>query len=183
MRKRTYATAALVGVLLALAAVGCAPAPAAASFDLSSPAFGAGQPIPRVYTCEGGLQSPPLAWGEPPTGTQSFALIVDDPDAPMGTYVHWVLYNIPASARQLPAGVPAGAELPDGSRQGKGSNGKTSYFGPCPPSGTHRYFFKLYALDGVLNLEAGATKAQLLAAMKKHILGQAELMGTYQGGQ
>jgi len=171
--------------LLALAASGCAPAPTPAvpTFDLSSPAFGAGQPIPRAHTCDGSQLSPPLAWGEPPAGTQSFALIVEDPDAPAGTYVHWVLYDIPVRARQLPAGVPAGNWLPDGSRQGKGGNGKTSYSGPCPPSGTHRYFFRLYALDRVLNLEAGATRAHLLAAMAKHILGQAELMGTCRRGQ
>jgi hypothetical protein len=114
-----------------------------------------------------------------PEGTRSFALIADDPDAPVGTWVHWVLYNIPSSARTLIESIPADAKLADGSINGKNSWGKPGYGGPCPPSGTHRYFFKLYALDTVLNLGSGATKEQLLNAMQGHILGQAELMGKY----
>jgi hypothetical protein len=120
-----------------------------------------------------------LAWNDPPAGAASLALIVDDPDAPGGVWVHWVLYNIPAEARGLPEGVPAQDELPDGSRHGVNSWGRRDYGGPCPPSGTHRYFFKLYALDTMLDLPAGATKEELLAAMQGHILGEAELMGTY----
>ena len=149
------------------------------AFELTSTAFGQGEPIPRRYTCDGEDISPPLQWSDPPQGTQSFALIADDPDAPMGTWVHWVLYNIPAQARGLPEAVSSDAELPDGSRHGQNSWRRLGYGGPCPPSGTHRYFFKLYALDAQLDLAAGANKKQLLRAMEGHVLAQAELMGTY----
>jgi Raf kinase inhibitor-like YbhB/YbcL family protein len=153
------------------------------ALELTSSAFAAGQPIPRSYTCDGADMSPPLQWGAPPAHTQSFALIVDDPDAPLGTWTHWVLYNLPASARELPAGVAAGAERPDGSRQGHNSSNRAGYQGPCPPSGTHRYFFRLYALDTMLNLPAGAKANTLRDAMQGHILAQGELMGTYARGQ
>ncbi len=146
---------------------------------LTSTAFTHGAMIPKRYTCDDQDISPPLSWSEPPEKTQSFALIMDDPDAPMGTWVHWVIYNIPVTARALPEGVPADGDLPDGSRQGRNSWRKIGYGGPCPPSGTHRYFFKLYALDTVLALAAGATKDELLKAMEGHILAQAELMGRY----
>ena len=148
-------------------------------FELTSSAFAPGEPIPRKYTCDGEDISPPLRWGDPPQDTQSFALIADDPDAPMGTFVHWVLYNLLAEARALLEAVPTDAELPDGSRHGQNSWQRLGYGGPCPPSGTHRYFFKLYALDTVLDLAAGASKEQLLQAMEGHILAQAELMGVY----
>ncbi|MDO9128697.1 MAG: YbhB/YbcL family Raf kinase inhibitor-like protein [Anaerolineales bacterium] len=151
----------------------------AMSFQLTSTAFTQGNLIPAQYTCTGEDISPPLAWDEPPAGTQSLALIMDDPDAPAGTWVHWVIYNTPASAGSLPENVPPDAKLADGSLQGKNSWGKPGYGGPCPPSGTHRYFFKLYALDAVLTLASGVTKAELLTAMEGHILGYAELMGTY----
>ncbi len=146
---------------------------------LTSAAFSHGAMIPKRYTCDGEDISPPLSWSEPPEKTQSFALIMDDPDAPMGTWVHWVIYNIPATARSLPEGVPADGDLPDGSRHGRNSWRRLGYGGPCPPSGTHRYFFKLYALDTVLPLAAGATKEELLKAMEGHIVAQAELMGRY----
>lgn len=146
---------------------------------LTSPAFAQGATIPRQYTCDGKDISPALQWGEPPEKTQSFALIMDDPDAPMGTWVHWVLYNLPATARSLPEGVPPAADLADGSHHGRNSWKRLGYGGPCPPSGTHRYFFKLYALDAKLNLASGATKEELLKAMEGHILAQAELMGRY----
>jgi Raf kinase inhibitor-like YbhB/YbcL family protein len=149
------------------------------TLELTSTAFAPGQPIPSKYTCDGENVSPPLHWSDPPHGTQSLALICDDPDAPAGTWVHWVLYNLLAKARALPEAVPANADLPDGSRQGKNSGGRLGYSGPCPPSGTHRYFFKLYALDTVLGLASGADKSQLLQAMQGHILAQTELMGTY----
>lgn len=135
--------------------------------------------IPRVYTCDGEDRSVPLAWTEPPAGTQSFALIADDPDAPAGTWVHWVLYNIPAHTRALLEGLGPLASLPDGSLHGKNSWRKLGYGGPCPPRGTHRYFFKLYALDIQLALQPGATKDDVLKAMEGHILAQTELMGTY----
>ena len=145
------------------------------TFELTSVAFAAGEPIPAKYTCDGANVSPPLAWSDAPPGTQSLALIMDDPDAPAGTWDHWLLFNIPANVRNLPeqAGAPAG------SVDGKNGWGRTGYGGPCPPRGTHRYFFKLYALAAKLDLPAGANKSQLLRAMKTHILAQAELMGTY----
>lgn len=149
------------------------------SFELTSPAFAHGEPIPRQYTCDGADISPPLHWSDPPQGAQSLALIADDPDAPMGTWVHWVLYNLPAETRGLPEAVPPDADLPDGSRHGRSSWRRLGYGGPCPPGGTHRYFFKLYALDTVLDLAPGASKKRLLRAMKGHILIQAELMGVY----
>ncbi|MDA8382716.1 MAG: YbhB/YbcL family Raf kinase inhibitor-like protein [Betaproteobacteria bacterium] len=148
------------------------------TLTLTSPSFRSGEPIPKPYTCDGADGSPPLAWTGTPADTKAFALVVEDPDAPGGTWVHWVLYNIPAHAHALEADVPHGAALPDGARQGLNSWRKTGYGGPCPPSGTHRYWFHLYALDSPLDLKA-PTKAQLLDAMKGHILGKAELMGPY----
>lgn len=149
------------------------------AFELTSTAFAQGDPIPAKYTCDGQDISPPLGWSDPPEGTRSFALINDDPDAPVGTWDHWVLYNLPSEARSLPEAVSSDAELPDGSRNGQNSWRRLGYGGPCPPSGTHRYFFKLYALDTALGLDPGAGKQQVLTAMEGHILGQAELMGVY----
>jgi Raf kinase inhibitor-like YbhB/YbcL family protein len=148
-------------------------------FELTSTGFAHEESIPSKYTCDGEDVSPSLQWGDPPPGTQSFALIMDDPDAPAGTWVHWVLYGLPAQARTLPVGVVPDAELADGGRHGKNSWGRSGYGGPCPPSGTHRYFFKLYALDTMLDLDPGASKEQLLQAMEGHIVAQAELMGMY----
>jgi Raf kinase inhibitor-like YbhB/YbcL family protein len=145
------------------------------TFEISSPAFAQGETIPVKYTCDGADVSPPLRWDEPPAGTGSLALIADDPDAPVGTWVHWVVFNLPADAREL----PEQATLPGGSQDGTNSWGRTGYGGPCPPSGTHRYFFKLYALDTTLDLAVGASKEELLQAMEGHILAQTELMGTY----
>ena len=145
------------------------------SMNLTSSAFTQGQPIPEKFSCKGADRSPALAWTEPPAGTKSFALIMDDPDAPVGTWVHWVLFNIPASAR----GLPEAASFTDGSVQGTTSAHSVGYHGPCPPSGTHRYFFKLYALDTTLNLTSSADKKAVLAALEDHILAQAELMGTF----
>lgn len=148
-------------------------------FTLTSSAFAYGASIPARYTCDGEDISPPLQWSAPPAATQSFALIMDDPDAPAGTWVHWVLYNLPAESRSLPESIPAEAQLPDGSRHGKNSWRRPGYGGPCPPGGTHRYFFKLYALDTLLTLDGDVTEEHLLQAMEGHILAQAELMGTY----
>jgi Raf kinase inhibitor-like YbhB/YbcL family protein len=150
-----------------------------AALEFSSPAFESGQPIPIPYTCDGEDVSPPLSWDDSPAATQSFALIFDDPDAPGGTWVLWVLYDIPGGNQGLPEAVPAQAELSDGSRHGQNSWDRLDYGGPCPPSGTHRYFFKLYALDTALGLEPGADKARLQQAMEGHIIAGAELMGTY----
>ena len=144
------------------------------SLQITSNAFANGQSIPVKYSCKGNNISPDLAWSEPPAGTQSFALIVDDPDAPMGTWVHWVLYNLPASTRSLQENTNS-----TGMSTGKNSSGNMHYDGPCPPSGTHRYYFKLYALDTNLNLSPGATKEQVLNAMQGHVLAQGELMGTF----
>jgi len=152
----------------------------AMAFDLKSSAFTAGADIPKKFACEGPDVSPALSWGDPPAGTKSISLIMDDPDAPAGIWVHWVLYDLPASARELPEGVPKDHELKNGARQGRNDFGKIGYGGPCPPPGRpHRYFFKLYALSARTDLKAGATKAELEKAMRGHILGQVELMGRY----
>src|SRR3990170_4995488 len=132
--------------VLAVSACGPAPTPTqevSMSLSISSTAFSNGGPIPSKYSCKGQDVSPPLAWGDPPAGTQSFALIMDDPDAPMGTWVHWVMFNIPASARGLSEATPTTPQLAGGSLQGVTSARSSGYHGPCPPSGTHRYFFKL----------------------------------------
>lgn len=150
------------------------------SIQMTSSAFSAGETIPRKFTCDGPDLSPKLTWNAPPAGTQSIAFIVDDPDAPVGTWVHWVLYDLPADTRELLEGVAKQDQLASGARQGRNDFGKIGYGGPCPPAGNpHRYFFKLYALDAKLGLKAGATKAEVERAMKGHILAQAELMGTY----
>ena len=153
------------------------------TFKISSPAFSHHCSIPPVHTrCDGQDLSPPLEWSGVPEGTKSLALIVDDPDAPdpaapKMTWVHWVLYNIPPTVSGLPQGV---SDLPDGTKQAKNDWKETNYGGPAPPIGTHRYFHKLYALDTVLpDLGASATKTSVEQAMKGHILGQAELVGTY----
>ena len=142
---------------------------------LSSSAFGEGEGIPERYTCDGEDVSPPLAWESGPAGTVTYALIMDDPDAPAGTWVHWVLFNLPDDRRQLAEDVPADAGV-----QGSNSWGRTGYGGPCPPSGQHRYVFKLYALDTELALEAGADKEALLDAMEGHVLTSDQLTGVYE---
>ena len=147
---------------------------------LTTSTFPPGGPIPKTCTCDGGDRSPALAWSEIPVDTRSFALVCDDPDAPRGTWVHWVLYDVPASASGLPEGVRGAPTLDDGSRQGTNDFRRVGYGGPCPPRGaTHRYFFRLYALDTVLGLAPGATKATLVKAIEGHTLGQTELMGRY----
>ena len=148
-------------------------------FELTSSAFAPAEPIPQQYTCDGDDVSPPLAWGDPPQGTHAYALVMDDPDAPAGTWAHWLLYNLPGEARGLPADVqPLEGEL-KGIPHGVNSWNTTGYRGPCPPRGTHRYFFRLHALDTQLELPEGATQQELEEAMAGHILGVAELMGTY----
>ena len=148
---------------------------------LVSTAIRAGQPIPAIHSCQGQDRSPPLAWSEIPVDTRSFALVADDPDAPRGTYVHWVLFNLPADAIELAAGVPPAPELPSGARQGTNDSGQVGYRGPCPPPGSpHRYYFRLYALDCALNLPPGSARSDLDGAMAGHILAETSLMGTYQ---
>jgi Raf kinase inhibitor-like YbhB/YbcL family protein len=146
---------------------------------VTSTAFEEGGMIPKRYTCDGTDVSPPLAWTSVPEGTKSIALICDDPDAPMGTWVHWVLFNLPADVKELAESVPSEKKLGNGAIQGTNDFRKIGYGGPCPPGGTHRYYFKLYALDTELNLQAGATKRELLKAMKGHILAEGQLMGKY----
>lgn len=136
--------------------------------------------IPSKYSCDGDDISPPLSWSSMPEGTQTVALIADDPDAPMGTFVHWVLFNLPANVQELPEDVPSDKKLDNGALQGTNDFKKIGYGGPCPPGGTHRYYFKIYALDTELDLKAGATKKDLLNAMEGHILAQGQLMGKYQ---
>jgi Raf kinase inhibitor-like YbhB/YbcL family protein len=151
------------------------------AFHLTTTAFKNGGFVPNEFTCDGPDISPELAWAEPPAGTKIFALIMDDPDAPAGTWVHWVLYDLPGDARKLGEGVAKDLQLPEGARQGRNDFGKIGYDGPCPPKGgPHRYFFKLYALDRKTNLKAGASKAELERAMKGHILAEAELVGRFQ---
>jgi Raf kinase inhibitor-like YbhB/YbcL family protein len=153
------------------------------TLNLTSPAFAAGGEIPSRYTCEGQDVSPPLAWSQPPSDAKSLVLIVDDPDAPdprapKMTWVHWVLYNLPPGAGQLPEAVAPNA-LPTGTREGLNDWKRTGYGGPCPPIGRHRYFHKLFALHTVLPDLGRPTKAQLEKAMQGHVLAQAELVGTY----
>jgi Raf kinase inhibitor-like YbhB/YbcL family protein len=173
-----------------LAVVGCLagaagrsarhPGGAVMPLELKSLDFTAGGNIPKQFTCDGADLSPALEWTAPPAATQSFALIADDPDAPMGTWVHWVIFDLPAKLRALPQNFPKTEQSADGSRQGRNDFRKIGYGGPCPPPGkAHRYFFKLYALDAKLNLKPGATKKDVERAMQGHILAQGEYMGRY----
>ena len=147
--------------------------------EISSPAFENGGVIPTIYSCDGNDTSPALTWTEPPAGTQSFVLIMDDPDAG-GTWIHWVAYNIPASVRGLDEAIPVDTEITGGGLQGRNSARTNGYQGPCPPSGSHRYFFKLYALDIILDLPACAHNVEVNVGMKDHILASAEFMGTFE---
>jgi Raf kinase inhibitor-like YbhB/YbcL family protein len=181
----------LIVVLVAFVLAGCASrteTPVSpieqtpTALAVTSPNFESGQPIPQKYTCQGEDLSPALRWDAPPEGTQSLALIMDDPDAPAGTWVHWVVYHNPADARELAEGASqANAtrfNLPAGTIQGETGFKRADYGGPCPPSGTHRYFFRLYALDVSLD-QPGLDKDALLGAMQGHVLATGELMGTY----
>jgi Raf kinase inhibitor-like YbhB/YbcL family protein len=151
------------------------------TIQVTSTAFGYGGNIPKKYTCDGEDVSPSLSWSGIPEGTKSIALICDDPDAPVGTWVHWVLYGLSADTTSLPEGVPTQGVLDNGPKQGKNDFRKIGYGGPCPPRGpAHRYFFKVYALNCEIKLDAGATKKELVKAMEGHILAEGELMGKYQ---
>ena len=178
-------------VILVLSACGGGSRPAATgdetegtkmTIDLSSTAFDSGGAIPTRYTCDGMDVSPPLRWSNVPEGTRSLALVADDPDAPGGTFVHWVIYDLPPDARRLPEAVPKRQTLPGGAAQGVNGAGGVGYMGPCPPSGTHRYFFRVYALDTELDLGGGATREGLASAMREHVLAGGRLMGTYGRG-
>ena len=151
----------------------------AMGLKLTSSAFNEGDLIPKLYTCDGKDISPPLAWTGVPGGARSLALICDDPDAPVGIWDHWVLFNMPVNVTSLPEAVQKVETPPQGGTQGRNSWGKIGYGGPCPPGGTHRYIFKLYALDTELNLKAGADKKDVEKAMKGHILAETQLMSKY----
>jgi Raf kinase inhibitor-like YbhB/YbcL family protein len=151
----------------------------AMALEVRSPAFADGGSIPSQFTCDGKNVSPPLSWTGIPPAAKSLALVCDDPDAPAGVWVHWVVYDLPPSTSALPEGVPARDEIGGGGRQGKNDFRKIGYGGPCPPSGTHRYVFALYALDSKLDLAAGATKQDLLEAIRGHVLAEAKLTGKY----
>ena len=184
----TYRRLSMVGlaaaVLVAARAAGGDPRPdgkEAGVMKLTSAAFQNGQAIPVKHSGFGADLSPPLEWGGAPAGTKGFALVCDDPDAPVGTWVHWVIYALPASACGLPEGVEPRESLPDGARQGLNDFRRVGYGGPLPPAGNpHRYFFKLYALDAELALKPRATKAELLRAIQGHTLAEAQIMGTFQ---
>jgi len=149
------------------------------TLEIRSTAFSEGAMIPTRYTCDGPDLSPDLSWSGVPDAAKSLALICDDPDAPVGTWVHWVLFNIPSGESGLPAAIPPDETLGNGARHGTNDFRRLGYGGPCPPGGTHRYYFKLYALDTELNLNSGVSKDQLLEAMKGHVLAEAQLMGKY----
>ena len=150
------------------------------ALSISSSDFQNGGEIPKKFTCDGADVSPELSWSDAPAGTQSLAIITDDPDAPGGTFTHWVIFNLPAETRNLSSNVSKMDELPDGARQGRNGFRKIGYGGPCPPAGKpHRYFFNLYALDKKLDLKPGASKEELEKAIEGHALGHSEIMGTY----
>lgn len=149
------------------------------AITITSTAFTEGGMIPRDYTCDGKDISPPLVWDNVPEGTKSLAIICDDPDAPVGTWVHWVLFDIPATINRLPEGIPPDKVLENGAKHGINDFRKFGYGGPCPPGGTHRYYFKLYALDRELMEKPGLTKGELLKAMEDHILAEGQLIGKY----
>ena len=151
--------------------------------EVTSSAFVDDGMIPSKYTSDGADVSPPLAWDAVPTGAKTIALICDDPDAPAKVWVHWVLFNLPASIKELPEDIRAEQTLDSGARQGTNDSGRIGYSGPCPPSGVHRYCFKLYSLDAELGLHPGAKKPQLLEAMKGHVLAEGQLTGKYSRGR
>jgi Raf kinase inhibitor-like YbhB/YbcL family protein len=149
------------------------------AIHVTSPAFAEGGTIPKQCTCDGKDISPALEWTGIPEGAKSLALICGDPDAPRGTWVHWVLFNLPANTSGLPEGLPASKNLDSGAKQGRNDFGEIGYGGPCPPRGTHRYYFKVYALDRELDLGPGIPKYKLVEAMKGHILAEGQVMGRY----
>jgi Raf kinase inhibitor-like YbhB/YbcL family protein len=183
-RMNVWFAIALFGCLMTASCADNNTLPKIMSIQITSAAFADGQPIPAKYTCQGRDISPPLQWTNAPANTKSFALITDDPDAPVGTWVHWVhwvLYDLPPNTTELPEGVSKTRVISNGAKQGLNSWPRLGYGGPCPPPGKpHRYFFKLYALDTLLNLKPGVTKKDLLKAMEGHVLAEGQLMGTYQ---
>jgi Raf kinase inhibitor-like YbhB/YbcL family protein len=186
MHKRLWIFACLLGFVVAQSACGASQPsqglgePKIGDLQILSSAFEAGDPIPERYTCDGADISIPLSWPEPPPGTESLVMIFDDPDAPAGTWVHWVLFDIPASARSLPEDVSAVQVVEGVGVHGANSWGIAAYGGPCPPQGsTHGYVFRLYALDTLLDLNPGASRKDVDKAMEGHLLALGELSGTY----
>jgi Raf kinase inhibitor-like YbhB/YbcL family protein len=154
--------------------------PTEAAMQVNSKSISSGGEFPKRETCDGADSSPQLSWSGAPPHARSFALILDDPDAPSGTFTHWVVWNIPAAARELPENLPKSAQTPEGARQGRNDFGNTGYAGPCPPPGKpHRYFFHLYALDNLPEVEPGAGRSELENAMQGHVLARGELMAKY----
>jgi hypothetical protein len=186
-RQKNRSTWLLLGIAAAGWIAGAASSSMAqeeSTMKLTSVAWTDGQPIPIKHTCDGADVSPLLSWSGAPAGAQGFALICDDPDAPAGTWVHWVIYGLPATTTALPEKVATTETLPDGAKQGVNDFRRVGYGGPCPPPGApHRYYFKLYALDAVVSLKPRATKSELLRAMAGHILAEARLMGIYRRAQ
>jgi Raf kinase inhibitor-like YbhB/YbcL family protein len=182
---RSVYSALAAGMLLSICGgAGCHGAEAelganAPRLQLTSPSFSDQGPIPAALTCDGGNRSPALAWSPPPGTARSLALTVTDPDAPIGTFTHWVLFNLPASSRSLPDGVPPEGRRADGSIQGNNDFGNPGYGGPCPPSGVHHYVFVLYAVDTALSLAPGASRRELENALKGHVVARGKLVGTY----
>ena len=185
MRIRQSLLVCAIALLATLSACGSQatgepPPQAAIQLQVDSEAFSDGARIPEQYTCDGADVSPPLSWSEPPPGTKSLALIVEDPDAPNGAWTHWVVFNIPPTTRSLPGGITSDDTSEALGTQGKNCWHDIGYGGPCPPEGTeHRYFFRVYALDTVLDVAAGTGKKPVQQAMEGHILAQGELMGRH----
>ena len=181
MRRLHIAVSFLLVVILSPLLAAAFPETVVSEFQLKSSAFSNGGAIPPKFTCDGLDVSPELSWNDPPEGIKAFALIMDDPDAPSGTWVHWVVYDLPPSVRELPEGVPKKKDVQIGARQGMNDFRRVGYGGPCPPHGAaHRYSFRLYALDQPTQLPAGASKGDVEHAMKGHILAQSELIGRFQ---
>jgi Raf kinase inhibitor-like YbhB/YbcL family protein len=182
MNTRIYVSFAVawLGCLLPASATDQPQPPKAMNLTITSTAFNEGQPIPQKYTCQGSDISPPLTWTNAPANIRSFALIADDPDAPMGTWVHWVLYDLPPSTKALPEDVAKTQYITGNAKQGINDFHRLGYGGPCPPPGKpHRYFFKIYALDTMTGLKPGATKKELLKAMEGHVLAEGQLVGSF----
>jgi hypothetical protein len=180
LHKAALALLALTAAALSQNVIPAVAGEPPATLKVTSSAFQPDGVIPKKYSCDGAEVTPPLAWSDPPAGTKSFSLIMDDPDARPTTWVHWVLFDVPADARSLPENLPKTNELANGARQGVNGEPKIGYEGPCPPPGpVHNYHFKLYALDGKLGLKSGATKAEVEKAMKGHILAETQLVGRF----
>ena len=179
-RKAIFATALLAGLLAVCGADNPSTQGVAMNIQITSTAFADGQPIPAKFTCDSSDVSPALGWTGAPAGTKSFALIADDPDAPVGTWVHWVVYDLPAGTTSLPGNVSKSQHILGTAKQGVNDFKRIGYGEPCPPPGKpHHYFFKVYALDTMIDLKPCATKADVLNAMEGHVLAQGQLMGTY----